>query len=291
MGDAKLYDQQSPWALDGAAVATPAPIVKPPSGITADLRRRMAKAIVDFEARRANGKLSVYHPPANDGGGAYEVAGINVKYHPERAKRLRSLIEAGKADQAEAEAIDYILDYTKPAAGWTPHAGVEFYLRDCIFNRGPKGAARILQRALAVDDDGEIGPQSRAAMEKLKPDQIITKLRAGREDYERKVVGYRANFWRGLVNRWDKAAVKAREFQKEQGALPPVVRRTIETGIGGGIVGFALWDLIVAHPLIAALIVAGVIALCAYGWRRLKAWRDTPPVAPVAPVPAIIKDM
>ena len=54
-----------------------------------DLRRAMAKAIVDFEARRdARGRLAVYRLPAGDGGGSYEVAGINDRYHPTEAAHL-----------------------------------------------------------------------------------------------------------------------------------------------------------------------------------------------------------
>ena len=255
------------------------------------MRRRMAKTIVDFEARRVNGKLAVYHLPANDGGGAYEVAGINVRYHPVEAAKLKALIEAGRHDQAEASVVDYLLNYTKPAAGWTTDAGVEFYLRDCVFNRGPKGAARILQRALGVDDDGEIGPTTRDALSRFGGERLLTALRAAREDYEREVVGFRANFWRGLVNRWDKALVAARAFQKEQGALPPVVRRSIETGIGGGIAGYAFWDVIAAHPVVSALVVAGIAALALYGWHRFKAWREQPPALPLAPAATLIKEI
>lgn len=290
LDDPARCDDGAPWRLSAPLGVPMPPVVKPPAGITADMRRRMGKAIVDFEARRVNGALAVYHPPANDGGGAYEVAGINVRYHPEQAAELKALIEAGRADQAEQQAADYVLDYTKPAAGWTSYAGVEFYLRDCIFNRGPKGAARILQRGLGVADDGEIGPQTRAALGVLTPDQILTKLRAGREDYERNVVGFRGNFWNGLVNRWDKALAKARAFQSEQGALPPIVRRTIETGIAGG-VAWSLWDTIAAHPLLTALIVIAVAAGAIIGWRTFKAWRDQPPAAPVAPAQTIIKDI
>ena len=293
MGDAALYDLASEWTLDPPRQSPPsaAPTVAPPRGISADMRRRMAKAIVDFEARRVNGKLAIYHLPANDGGGAYEVAGINVRYHPVEAARLKALIEAGRYDQAEAAVVDYLLNYTKPAAGWTTDAGVEFYLRDCVFNRGPKGAARILQRALAVDDDGEVGPTTRNALSRVGADQLLTRLRAAREDYEREVVGFRANFWRGLVNRWDKALVAARAFQKEQGALPPAVRRTIEIGAGGGVAGYAFWDFIAAHPVRSVFIAAAVVALALYGWRKFKAWRETPPQRPAAPAATIIKEV
>jgi lysozyme family protein len=292
MGDAALYELATPWTLEplrqAAPAALPAPVL--PRGITADMRRRMAKAIIDFEARRVDGKLAVYYPPANDGGGAYEVAGINVRYHPAEAAKLKALIEAGRHEQAEAAVIDYLLSYTKPAAGWTTDAGVEFYLRDCVFNRGPKGAARILQRALEVEDDGEVGPTTRAAMEKVSPDALLGDLRKAREEYEREVVGYRANFWRGLVNRWDKALTAARSFQKEQGSLPAVVKRTIETGVGGSAVAYTFWEWIVANPVPAAFIAAGVVLVGFLAVRQLRAWREALPAAPVAPAPSVIKD-
>lgn len=289
--DPALYDLASAWALDAPAPSTQArpPAAAPAKGITRDMRRRMAKAIIDFEARRVNGKLAVYRLPSNDGGGAYEVAGINDRYHPEQAAKLRALIEAGKHDEAELAAADYLIAYTNVAAGWTPHAGVEFYLRDCVFNRGPKGAARILQRGLGVEDDGEIGPTTRAAMDRLTADEILTKVRAGREDYERNVVGFRANFWRGLVNRWDKALVKAREFQREQGALPPAVKRTVEVGAGGAVAAANFWDWIVANPFLSIAIFAAVAAAIYYAIHRLKIWRNRLPPAPIAPDQPIVE--
>mgnify|MGYP001578805206 CR=1 FL=1 len=289
-GNEALYDSTEPWKLTAGAVSQ-APVVSPPKGISADMRRRMAKAIIDFEARRENGKLAVYRLPANDGGGSYEVAGINDRYHPEQAAKLKALIEAGRHDEAERSVADYLVNYTKAAAGWTEHAGVEFYLRDSIFNRGPKGAARILQRGLGIEDDGEVGPTTRAAMAKLTPDELLTKLRAGRENYERQVVGFRANFWKGLNNRWDKALVKARAFQKEQGSLPPAVKRTIEIGVGGGAAGYTFWDWIVAHPFLSLVIVSAVVGLALYGWYKFQTWRDVPPEQPVAPIGTIIKEI
>lgn len=291
MGDPALYDLASDWKIDqpikSTHVAARPPEVSP-KGITTDMRRRMARKIVDFEARRVNGKLAVYRLPANDGGGSYEVAGINDRYHPAQAAKLKALIEAGRHDEAERSVADYLIAYTNVAAGWTEHAGVEFYLRDCVFNRGPKGAARILQRALGVPDDGEIGPTTRAAMAKLTPDQILTRLRTGREDYERNVVGFRANFWKGLVNRWDKALVAAREFQKEQGAFP--FKKTVAAGGGATAVAVTFWDWIAAHPFVSLAIAALAAAVGLVLWQKFAEWRDKPPEQPVAPSPAIIKE-
>lgn len=168
----------------------------------------MSDQIVQWEGRYKDGKLQVYKLPSNDGGGRYEVAGINEKYDPEMAKHLAELIREGKHDQAQKEASAYIDKQTAPVAAWTSNKGVEAYLRDTAFNRGMTGAAKIMQMALGVTVDGKVGPKTRAALKQAEmddPKALLLKLRAAREEYERKVVGVRTNLWKGLVNRWDKA--------------------------------------------------------------------------------------
>ena len=83
-----------------------------------------------------------------------------------------------------------------------------------MFNRGPKGATRILQRAVGVPDDGEVGPQTRSAVASINAEQLLQRLRSAREQYERAVVrrNESSKFWRGLVNRWDNALATARKF-------------------------------------------------------------------------------
>jgi hypothetical protein len=177
------------------------------------VRHSMAKHILDFEARRdKNGHLAVYDLPPNDGGGRWEIAGINEKYDEPELMKLKQMLDAGQFDAAETEAESYYLQNTAAAMSWTTNAGVEFYLRDCIFNRGAKGAARILQRACGVHDDGDVGDQTRLAMSAMAPADMLVKLRAARESYEREVVGYRANLWNGLVNRWNNALTVAKSY-------------------------------------------------------------------------------
>ena len=112
-----------------------------------------ANPIFDLEARRdKNGNLTVYTPPKADGGGAYEVAGINAKYHPAKAARLKYLIESGNPEQAEKEAKQYYIHYTQPAGDTLTIQGVnspaaELMLRDIYFNMGPGGMQRVLYRA------------------------------------------------------------------------------------------------------------------------------------------------
>ncbi len=194
------------------AAAPPPPPAQPVSPLPADaahraaLRKKMAHAIVQFEGRRdAQGRLKVYILPAGDGGGRYEIAGINDRYHPREAARLRQLIEAGRHQEAEDHATEVIAAYTDVVAKWTTVPAIESYLRDSAFNRGPGGAAKILQIALGVKVDGGVGPETLKAMREAEKDpvKLLAALRVAREKYELRVAGRREKFWKGLVNRWD----------------------------------------------------------------------------------------
>lgn len=210
----------------------PAIVVQP--RFTDNRRTRMGQLILNYEAggyRDSSGHIQLHRPPANDGGGSYEYAGINVRYHPEQAKKLKALVEAGEHDLAEASAIEYILSYTDKVAGWTTNAGVEFSLRDCAFNRGPTGAAIILQLALGVEDDGIVGPETREALSKHQPVDLIRKIRAAREQYELRVAGKRENMWKGLNNRWNNCEKDSIKFAAE---TPTPNRDSLATGVGTG---------------------------------------------------------
>lgn len=181
-----------------------------------DYRSEIAAAIVDFEARRDNqGRLTVYTLPRGDGGGTYEVAGINDGYHPHEAADLAALIKAGRWKEAEVRAAEYIASYTDCAAFWTTNHGIEAFLRDCVFNRGARGAARIFQLAVGADPDGAIGPKTRAAAARfLRWEDMLTALRAARELYERRYAhrDESSKFWNGLVNRWNAAVKLAKKY-------------------------------------------------------------------------------
>ncbi len=178
------------------------------------LRLVMCQQIVNFEARRkANGDIKVYKLPGDDGGGRYEVAGINEKYHPEVCKKLKGIIEKDKdPERAENLAVNYIATYTDGASRWCSNSGVESYLRDSMWNRGPTGGVRILQMALGFKGaqvDGIMGPVSLGRLGKVeqRPIQMLADFRDAREEYERKVVGRdeSSQFWKGLENRWRNA--------------------------------------------------------------------------------------
>lgn len=238
-------------------------------------RRDMAQAIVDFEARRDNkGHLVVYNLPANDGGGRFEVAGINERYNPAALNQIRTLLQAGYYAEAEAFAVEFVAKYTDVAATWTNIPAIESYLRDCVFNRGARGAARILQRAVKVDDDGAVGPATKAAMSRVRPQELLVNLRAAREQYERVVVGYRANFWNGLVNRWNGAEKTAAKFgfdapaEKTEAPVPSPIPTANNAPAPVSVVGRPWWV-----SLLEAL----------FGRKKVEAPAPVPTEPPTAP--------
>jgi lysozyme family protein len=191
---------------------------------TAEQRAEMAKKIVDEEARRDKlGHLVVYNPPADDGGGAFEVAGINERYDRPVATKLKALVQSRQYDAAEALAQQYIMENTDAVLKWADDydPGVEFFLRDSVFNRGATGAAKILQIALGVVVDGEIGPKTKEALTEKSADVLdfLKSLRKAREYYEEHYVGFRSNLWHGLENRWNNALAFAEKLTGENSAV------------------------------------------------------------------------
>lgn len=185
----------------------------------------MGLAIVEFEGRfDKTGNLLVYKLPSGDGGGTYEIAGINDRYHPSKAAQLKKLIESGENRKAIREASEYIEAYTAPVLKFFPsresadqNMPMEFVLRDTAFNRGNKGAATVLQIALGMNAiDGVVGPMTHREFAKQLvdpgPANLVRRLTAARETYERNSYAWKpgkrdesSKFWAGLSNRWNKA--------------------------------------------------------------------------------------
>lgn len=257
-----LYDGTTSWDLSAAGTIAMPPTVTPPKGITATMRQRMMAVILGYEGRFVDGKLQV-HIAAD---GLPEIGGITQKDHPATYARLKELLDLNLQDKLKDEVLKYYDQYTDQAENWTNRAGVEFFLRDCILNRGPTGAATILQMAVGTDVDAEVGPTTRGALARLDPIKAIDELRAARERYELFKYGRRDGLWAGLVNRWNKAQAQAKAFQREQGKTIPT--GTVEA-VGGGIVAaFLAW--LGAHPIVIVGFIAATIGLVIYLKRRKK---------------------
>ena len=63
--------------------------------------------------------------------------------------------------------------------------GVDFCTFDWAVNSGPGRAAKALQKAVMVTQDGAIGPMTLAAVEEELPEEIIEKITKEREEFYR----------------------------------------------------------------------------------------------------------
>ena len=178
---------------------------------TSETRRRIGLYIIASEIRRdRQGNISVYKLPAGDGGGAYEVAGINERYHPKEAAKLKTMIEQGKYDEAEKEVGDYIIQYTDEVRKWLPegfYPATEMILRDTAFNAGPGGSAKVMQMAFALTVDGIVGTKSKAAiaanLKENGDDDTALRIHGARWEYMhgKSQNPGKAQFWKGWRNR------------------------------------------------------------------------------------------
>lgn len=258
---------------------------------SSDRRTRMARRIIGYEARRdGNGNIRVYSLPANDGGGSKEYAGINEKYHPQQLALLEELVRAGKYKEAEAAAVEYVVQYTNVVASYSTNAGVEFMLRDCCWNRGPIGAAKILQIALGVEVDGIVGSETRNALTEIGPTELLKKLHEARYTYEKDYIGIRGNLIEGLKNRWDKSLSDAKAFAletptKTQGTAGGAAGGAVVAG-GGAVVATGVnqgWGLHEWSLLILIVLVVIGIGYLGYRWwiKRKRSVTHTPTPTPL----------
>lgn len=137
--------------------------------------RNMAAAILRFEDSRVTGpsSLRVSRLPAADKGGKWEICGICDGIEPAVFNCLKSLLDAGKREEAWEGCLQYVLDNTAAVRSWIgsdAHPATEFILRDHYFNSGSRNTGKILQRALndhgaSLTEDGIPGKQTRETLQ------------------------------------------------------------------------------------------------------------------------------
>ena len=107
--------------------------------------------------RDRSGRPIVYNLPAADGGGSYEVAGLNDKYNKQEAETLRHMIDSGTpTHEIEAYIRSVYKQKTQFGADYLPanHSqGLELFLRDCALNHSESGVRTILANAVGTRKD------------------------------------------------------------------------------------------------------------------------------------------
>ena len=76
----------------------------------------------------------------------------------------------------EAAKVIYKRDYWDAAKATQYHPAIGFQVFDLGVNGGPGASARILQRAVGVLPDGQIGPMTLAAINKFSPLAVCIKF-------------------------------------------------------------------------------------------------------------------
>jgi len=79
-------------------------------------------------------------------------------------------------------------------------SGVDFCIFDWAVNSGPGRAAKALQKAVMVTQDGAIGPMTLAAVEEELPEEIIEKITKEREEFYRSLKTF-DTFGKGWLRR------------------------------------------------------------------------------------------
>ncbi|MDX2204585.1 MAG: glycosyl hydrolase 108 family protein [Hyphomicrobiaceae bacterium] len=126
--------------------------------------------------------------------------------------------ELRRITRAEAASI-YRANYWDAAlCGYLP-AGLAVFHFDCAVNQGVAAAARMLQRALSVDVDGAIGPQTIAAARSVPVATALARYADARRAHYRSL----STFWRfgrGWLSRVDSTLALARSIAADPAFMP-----------------------------------------------------------------------
>ena len=81
-------------------------------------------------------------------------------------------------------------------------SGVDYTVADFAVNSGPSRAAKYLQSALGVTQDGAIGPQTIAAANAADPKALIKKINADRLAFMKRIQG--GKLWKSFGRGWQR---------------------------------------------------------------------------------------
>lgn len=114
-------------------------------------------------------------------------------------------------------------------------SGVDYAVFDFAVNSGVSRAARSLQRIVGVEQDGDIGPKTLAALAGTDAVALVTSLCDGRMRFLRGLEGWRT-FGRGWTRRVDDVRAMAVRLAKTPPVAPPPAP-SVPHEVGGGWAG------------------------------------------------------
>lgn len=150
--------------------------------------------------------------PSSDGGGSYEVLGINEKYHPVMASYLAGLVQSGADDNLiRSLAASYVEQYTDEVGmvfrgAGADSFGLEQFVRDMHFNGGPGGGSSVLARALGVRNGGyrSLAGALRTFLREHGEAELAKRLKDARDGYYKGIAARKPEkrvYLKGWLNR------------------------------------------------------------------------------------------
>ena len=91
--------------------------------------------------------------------------------------------------------------------------GVDWAVMDACVNHGTGRAAKFLQKAVMVNQDGAIGPLTLMAVAEADPEEIINRLAVYRDAFYRSLSTFET-FGRGWIRRNDETREQALEMAR-----------------------------------------------------------------------------
>lgn len=144
----------------------------------------------------------------NDPGGRTSRGIIQREYNAYRTSKGEALSDVYQATDAEVADI-YEHQYWQPYCPQMP-AGVDLCFFDMAVNGGPVEAAKLLQRALGVSDDGHIGAITLAALKNANAIKLVNGFSDQRRAFYRslRIFKYFGKGWLNRVATIEAAALK-----------------------------------------------------------------------------------
>jgi lysozyme family protein len=136
---------------------------------------------------------------SDDPGGATN-KGITIATFRRYIKRNGTIADLKALTTQQAVDV-YKAQYWDKVRGDDLPSGVDYTVADFAVNSGPSRAAKYLQAALGVTQDGAIGPQTiQAANEIINPKAIINKVNADRLAFMKRIQG--GKLWKTFGRGW-----------------------------------------------------------------------------------------
>lgn len=128
-----------------------------------------------------------YSNHAADRGGATNMGITQRTYSAWRAERGLGYVDVRGLDHAEARQI-YLENYWKPARCDDLPAEIRDIHFDTAVNSGVARAAKMLQESARVEQDGQIGPVTLAAVSAMAPDLLRARYIAARYKFYGEII-------------------------------------------------------------------------------------------------------